>query len=239
MNCKQAEELLPLYAGRDLDNKRARRVTEHLQACASCARVADEYGEALQLTQQFASPVFSEDTYAQLRRRVLREIVNVTPSTAPPQLFFDWLRPRMTWAVASVALVALAVFAVYFVASRQPGRQHVAVDHRTSHIVDKDTPPVNRGEKQPPKKSGGEGSRPIRVPARKFDRRPVIAAKLNNPVASRPTPDAVEPNSVPADDATSPERTLRMEIQTHDPNIRIIWFVQPDAKPTIPNSKGT
>ena len=39
MNCKQTEELLPLYTGRDLEEKHAILVTEHLKTCAGCARL--------------------------------------------------------------------------------------------------------------------------------------------------------------------------------------------------------
>ena len=74
MNCKQTEELLPLYAGRDLEEERATLVTEHLQTCAVCARVANEYRESVVLTEQFAPPVFSEAVYAGIRQRVQREI---------------------------------------------------------------------------------------------------------------------------------------------------------------------
>jgi len=39
-------------------------------------------------------------------------------------------------------------------------------------------------------------------------------------------------------DATSTLKTPRLEIQTNDPKIRIIWFVGPETKSANPNSKG-
>ena len=74
MKCKQVEELLPLYAGRELAEKRATLVSEHLQTCVACARVADEYRESIQLTEQFAPPVLNDAVFAALRQRVLSEI---------------------------------------------------------------------------------------------------------------------------------------------------------------------
>ena len=74
MNCKQLDELLPLYAGRDLDEKRARLVSEHVQICSTCARVAGEYRDAVELAQHFAPPVFSDNVYASVRRQVMQQI---------------------------------------------------------------------------------------------------------------------------------------------------------------------
>ena len=74
MNCKQLNELLPLYAGRDLDEKRARLVSEHVQICSACAQLAGEYREAVELTQDFAPPGFSDHVYASVRRQVMQQI---------------------------------------------------------------------------------------------------------------------------------------------------------------------
>jgi predicted anti-sigma-YlaC factor YlaD len=52
MNCKDVQELLPLYVGGDLKEKRARPVTEHVQSCADCAGSADEYRESRQLLME-------------------------------------------------------------------------------------------------------------------------------------------------------------------------------------------
>ena len=74
MNCKHVQELLPLYVGRDLEEKRARSVTAHVQSCVECAGSVDEYRETRQLLKQFAPPPVSDAVYAGIRRRVLREI---------------------------------------------------------------------------------------------------------------------------------------------------------------------
>jgi hypothetical protein len=54
-------------------------------------------------------------------------------------------------------------------------------------------------------------------------------------------PSAV-PNAVPAtfDTSVSSRKPMRVEMQTRDPNIRIIWFSQPPANEGSPNesSKG-
>src|SRR5215510_4383095 len=115
MNCKQTEELLPLYAGRDLEEKRATLVIEHLQTCAACAHVANEYRESVQLTEQFAPPVFSEAVYAGIRQRVLREIDTEAMAPAWSQTIASLFRSRLTWAIASMLLIVVSMFAIYFI----------------------------------------------------------------------------------------------------------------------------
>jgi hypothetical protein len=54
-----------------------------------------------------------------------------------------------------------------------------------------------------------------------------------------------QPSSLPESmedrhsDSAALVKTLRVEIQTKDPKIKIIWFVQQETKPVIPSSKGT
>ena len=56
-------------------------------------------------------------------------------------------------------------------------------------------------------------------------------------VASQPDR-ILEPLEFPHNDAAASAKPMRVEIQTKDPKIRIIWFVQPETKPVIPSSKG-
>jgi hypothetical protein len=59
-----------------------------------------------------------------------------------------------------------------------------------------------------------------------------------NKVSPQPS-NLPEPMLFPPRDSAALVKTLRVEIQTKDPNIRIIWFVQQETKPIIPSSKGT
>src|SRR5688572_19327466 len=115
MNCNHVLELLPLYVGGDLEEKRAKLITAHVQACAVCAGSADEYRETRQLVQQFAPPQFSEAVYTVIRQSVLREVGRESISPTLPQLVASWFRMRLTWAVAPALLIAVSVLAFYFI----------------------------------------------------------------------------------------------------------------------------
>ena len=230
MNCKQTEELLPLYAGRDLEAERATLVTEHLQTCAACARVANEYRESVLLTEQFAPPVFSEAVYAGIRQRVQREIATEARAPAWSQTIASLFGSRLTWAIASMLLIVVSLFAIYFMMNRgnvepQLANQPPANVQPGTNERSKSGPPdssvpagVNTGGDKQPLARGHQLQRRKRS-------RDTLADRVNTVAAKSP-------------EATSTSKTLRLEIQTKDPKIRIIWFVEPETKPAIPSSKG-
>ena len=257
MNCKQAEELLPLYTGRDLEEKRAMLVTEHLQTCGACARIADEYGESVQLTQEFAPPVFSEAVYAGIRQRVLREIETEAMAPVWSQTIANLLRPRLTWAIAGMLLIVVSMFAIYFIAikgndeqqlaNNPPAKVQPAKERFNSGPQDDKRPAPSPSVQSDEKEQQLAG---VHQPRRKRSR-DTVAHRINHVGAKSPeamsTANNVSPQSTslpepmvfPHRDSAALSKTLRVEIQTKDPNIRIIWFVKQETKPIIPSSKGT
>ena len=256
MNCKLVQELLPLYVARDLEEKRAQLVTSHVQSCAECAGSAEEYRETRQLLQQFAPPPFSEAVYAGIRQRVLRDIERGATAPGLSRLLESVFRPRLRWAVATALLLAVSVFAFYFIANRANDRQRVAYSGRT---VDKPTASSIKESEVPPsarntgagKTIAGSVDRTRRSQRRKS---PGVAAERTASVALK-TPDARpmtveavpersnlgEPDAATVRDPATSGKTLRVEMQTKDPNIRIIWFAHQPTKQDSPSkfSKGT
>jgi Putative zinc-finger len=236
MNCKQAEELLPLYAGRDLDEERATLVSEHLQTCAACARLADEYCESIQLTEQLAPVDFSEAVYAGIRKRVLCEIEK---QTAPPwsQTIASLFQPRLSWAIASVLLMVVSMFVIYFIVKKGNDKPQPA-DKRPAVVQPEKNEP--RRDESPSESTGAEkqqlaGAHQQR--RKRFRAKSTEAMLVANSVSRQPgnVPDGVVP---PHSDSAALSKTLRVEIQTKDPNIRIIWFVPQETKPINSSSKG-
>ena len=263
MNCRHVQELLPLYVGRDLDEKLVKLVTAHLQSCAECARSADEYREAQQLLQLFEPPPFSEAVYAGIRQRVLREIGRESTTQTLPQSIASLFRPRIRWAIATALLLAVSAFAFYFISNRRNEGQQVrrAVDHATQEEQG-DTRSQGRELAAAPSPSStpnnverpaninqntgaiatvaGSGDRTHQSQRGKSsgataDR--VRSVAVNRPNTRMMTAGAapesnnlVEADAFPARDPGASERTLRVEMQTKDPNIRIIWISHQRAK---------
>jgi hypothetical protein len=270
MNCEHVEKLLPLYVGRDLEDKRAKLVSAHVESCAECASLADEYRETRKLLQVFSPPPVSEAVYAGIRQRVLREIGREPEPAALPRLLTLVFGPRLGWAVATMVLIAVSALAFYFIANRRP---ILTIDEQqlagNSRAVERTTPDdrqvVRPGPESAvtPSYSLKENDRPQRASTgRNRSRSSAIARSADqtnggsvpsDAVDSR-TPAAVdtpdvrslaagaslgnnlaEHNTSPMLDSTIPEKTLRVEMQTKDRNIRIIWFSHP---PTKQNSPG-
>ncbi len=246
MNCQQVEKLLPLYVSRDLKERRERLIDAHLQSCATCAAATVEYRETRQLLQEVASPEFSEDSFAEIRRNVWRQIETEPDAPTLGGLIAGWLRPRLVWAAAIALLITVSAVGIYFIAKRGTTQPSVA---------DKPTP-VNRNPGNEPKdkespaprlasKGAGDihpepGSRPPQQTHRK-----VVTDRLNSVAVNAPgnASNSTPPLTANTTESAAPfkedtTKTLRLEIQTKNPNIRIIWFAPRDSKQLSPNSKG-
>ncbi len=254
MHCKQVEKLLPLYAGRDLDERAERSVTAHVESCVSCSAAASEYRQTRELLQEFTAPAFSEDVYAGIRQNVWRQIEAESTTVSVSELIAGWFRPRVIWAAASALLVAMLVLGIFLIGNRSRPQQKAAVnpsetnrDGSNKQIAAVPSPDTSTPSPFAPREVvKGPRQVYVRHSERKGDRNRA-PDRLNTLVAN--APDALpntsgsprlgtssDPDPSPARDAV---KTLRMEIQTKDPNIRIIWFAQRDIKPVSHNSKGT
>jgi len=257
MNCKHVQELLPLYVGRDLAEKSAQMVTAHVQSCAECAGSADEYRETRQLLQQFAPPPVSEAVYAGIRQRVLRGIEKEPTAPGLARLLDDLFRPRLRWAVATALLLAVCVSAFYYVANRANDRRTGQQLAESGGTVERPTSPSRKERDGLQPASADQNRGPVQGltgRTRPSQRRKGAGAHertrpgtLNTAETRAMTAEAfpkvdglAEPDAVPSLDPIAPEKTLRVEMQTNDPNIRIIWFTPQPTKQDSPNkfSKG-
>lgn len=263
MNCKHVQELLPLFTGRDLDEKRATLVAAHMQSCAACVTSAHEYRESQQLLQQFAAPQFSEGVYSGIRQRVLREISEQPVAPTLGEAIAGLFRPRARWAVATALLLVVSGLAFYLIAIRTNGPEHVSKQNEqknTSAPGGKATvspSPENRQSNDSPSLAGdpdagdgvpGEGTGP-RYQAQRRKSSTAAGPGPHTPDIRVITPDirviaaqtspqskpSVAPNTA-ADPAS--EKTLRVDIQTSDQNIRIIWFTHQPAKQGSPGKSS-
>lgn len=246
MNCHQVEKFLPLYASHDLAKKTEWLIGSHLQSCVSCADAAAEYRNARQLLQDFASPAFSEDVYAEMREAVWRRIETESPAPSFSELIGAWFRPRLGWAVVTVGLLAVFALGIYFMSNRRTGQQPLAV---TPAKVD-----AGKGQQEQSALPGfslassrGNNSPRDQRPPQKRMRSTEVRDRTNSVsmTASSGPPALLRtstPNgSIPSGAAVNSDtqKTLRLEIQTKNPNIRIIWFAQQGTTQVSPNSKGT
>lgn len=210
MNCKNVEPLLSLYVGGDLEEEYSRLVAAHLQSCKACTVVADEYARAGQLLQGYEAPLFSEEIYAGVREQVLNEIARESDARARPgffsELFLTLVRPRMRWITAAL-LLAISVTALYL--SRN-GSSHVPIDQ---HVAVQTEEPKDSNESAGPSSFSNEAPVPV-----------VIKRRPKPSKVDSSTNDRLGRRNVVVSQPSSALAPLRVEMQTSNRNIRIIWL---------------
>ncbi|HEX8089186.1 MAG TPA: zf-HC2 domain-containing protein [Blastocatellia bacterium] len=228
MNCRRIEKLIPLYVGGDLDVDKAGAVLAHASACARCNGLVAEYEQSRRWLRSYTPPDFDDALLEDLKLSVLGKIEGRRTRAS----FLNGLAGRwaqgLALASASALLIVLAALAFH------------AYQHKTNEVsggedlaAATDLEPGRRlheialGPKAA-KQAPGAGS------ARKQRRRPaytarVAAARFKDQGQSAGRLDVKEAGVWETKDVlsgkpvTSPGM-LRIEIQTNDPRIRIIWF---------------
>jgi hypothetical protein len=241
MNCKTIEPFLSLYVGRDLEEDHSRLVAAHLQSCSTCTLAADEYARASQLLKGYEPPLFSDEIYAGIREQVLNKIERESHALVRrpgifSQLFLASVQPRMRWVTAAL-LLAISVTALYFSRADHLNKPQIAqmrTDYPSSisgdlrPYVDKVSTFVgsssfsNKGQVRITTTRGPITRKRKANPgvvatnrSRELDKTTKVDSSTNDRVV-QPVVDVSQPSSAPA--------PLRVEMQTSDRNIRIIWL---------------
>ena len=252
MNCQQVQDLVPLYIGSDLDETRAPLVAAHVQVCETCTRAEHEYRETTQLLQTFVPPAFTEDFYAAMRRSVWQNLEEKPKSSALSRFIADLFHPRLGWALASAVLIAVSAVGIYVISRRGAVQQPFVSTQTPLTAATQDNQPTTSSQNNgsSTRSSALSGSKPPRTnvhPIQVRQNRNTIHDRVNLPTVSAIA--AVSPASISAPAAGESRQAdsgvsdashapLRVEIQTKNPNIRIIWFTPRDPKSSAPNSKG-
>ena len=252
MNCTQIQDLLSLYVGSDLEESRARLVTAHVQTCVGCADVAREYRETKQLLQKFVPPAFTESFYAEMRQSVWQNLEKKPVGRAFAGSIADLFRPRLAWAVATAVLIAVAAVGIYVMSRRSEAPQPFASQQPAASTTPNEQAPAyaphdkssgsllaSSGNKSP--RADIPSTQPRQRSQTTSDRvhvatAPQVAARSAATMSAPAVGESSADNRGASDDSRAP---LRVEIQTRNPNIRIIWFAPGDTKQLSPNSKGT
>jgi anti-sigma factor RsiW len=208
MSCTHITEIIPLYVGNDLDDAETERVTKHLLSCDPCRSLESQYRESSAWLKNVAMADVETDSFPTLRARVSRRINSANRfrrSKAPLRI--------AAFIAAAAALLIASTLSLYLRAASTKSVPEVAISKarvEVGHAV--------------------ELVRPIRRSARSRQR--LLPIVSNPSVTLLPTvPVAPVPHlssqlaKLPTFPSTSPvENSVRIEIQTADPTIRIIWL---------------
>jgi hypothetical protein len=246
MRCTHAEKLIPLFAGDDLPAREADALRRHLESCANCRRLAAEFEESRDWLREFTAPQFDAAILDGVRDSVLRDIGRIENRAR----LLQWIVPGWNLRFAFVTSLALLLFGALF--SLAINRRQTLHDHESNQAGARKGG-GNRVElapgKTPDDRTNNDKQIAIGKPDRsKFRRKSIKPGPDESPQteAGRVEPDLTAQNMETAESSTDqsavpdPANTdqdanrnmLRIEIQTADPNIRIIWFApKSDAAP--------
>jgi len=228
MNCRRIEELIPLYVESDLNRGLSQAVSQHLASCEACGRLITEYRDSQQWMCAQATPEFDDDFFDDMRRSVLRSIEE-KPQVNWIHRIAERLRLRPVMVATAALLILIGGLALYTYLSNQEVRsinENGFAQDQQEKMEDQTAPDQD-------KKNAPENRRP-RLP-RRHDRKAAVAKE---PRVTETLPDR-EPGMISESIAIESienvdveklnEGKTRIEIQTKDPNIRIIWFApKPD-----------
>ncbi|MEK6302688.1 MAG: zf-HC2 domain-containing protein [Acidobacteriota bacterium] len=235
MNCKRVEALMPLYAGGDIDGQTIGEVRTHVNTCGQCAALAAEY-EASRNWLSGATPDLDEALLFDLKRGVMRELQ--TASSRPglfEQMKEAFARTAVRPAVAAALLLVVFGALTFWFYLAKPGSP---LPIRLTEGAPEQAPRAPSGNEspraiEPPRSSTGDRHRrrPALAKSHREKRNGAGGGQVSTQVANA-MPEPQPPSAVAFESAG----VLRIDIQTSDPNIRIIWFAprQIDSQQTNP-----
>jgi hypothetical protein len=239
-NCKRIAPRISLYVAGDLVGESEREVAVHLAACEECRRLSEEFSESGSLLARArVLPEFGAEFYSGIRSSVLADIERGR-ILSKPSLF----RPRWLYATALAAVViASGVMLQHFSRTRHPASQNLALAPQVTGQPESDQAKGNSVSSSPQSlgRSGGK-SGPVRRPD--ASDRAQAGRKSSEQIAqAMQAPTSVGP--VGLDSATLSDGSVssssglalssqvsRIEIQTANPNIRIIWLAPRESQGT-------
>ena len=241
MNCRRVEKLIPLYVEGDLARGTADRLTSHLDWCGRCNWLADEYKESQGWLRTSEPPEFDEAFLDNLKAGVLSRIeeTSARPSLLA-SLMQQWSRRQILALSAALLIIFGAlVFYIYQVRTRANPAVFEAVEPPPNGETIRPNEP--RLATNPERAAGADLSKTRHgkslANTKSRGGNPTIAEHTFEPpfvsqthrLEESATTSAEPRNALPGSADDLPEM-LRIEIQTSDPNIRIIWFAPKEVE---------
>jgi hypothetical protein len=216
MTCQSIHQLLPLFVEGDLPRRKAERVRRHVGGCPGCRGLAEEYRRSQHWLRAAPGPTIGGATLDGVRRAFWQRL-ETEPRPAPL-----WLAIERAWAAlqrwAGQPAVAVVAVCLVVMGSVALTRMRGLGGSRLGGQLD--------GEHEAAFETVQDESAASEMPD---DPEMVLAQAAPEEMA-----DGVETGESEASQESAASK-MRIEIQTQDPNVRIIWFTPPAAEPAVEN----
>lgn len=188
------------------------RLAAHLRVCEKCSALAAQYADVEPLLHLYEPPDFAADFYQVINANVRREI-RKNPRRAH-QAAFAIMRLRLAIGGAITVLLLLIGAGFYLHANRSD--KTIATN---TEVVNNSYAQIIRDEES---ERSQEQTKTASTPNRQAHTRPAklkISTSRSAKFLTNKSKPETESNVL-----TAKTEMLRMELQTSDPNVRIIWF---------------
>ena len=109
MNCEQFERLIALQVEGDLPNDQQTKLSNHLSACGSCHRFAEEILDSQASLRSYAGEDFDETLLAGIRHSVMSQIHSGEIALSRWERIAGWFGvrnfSRFIWAISGAAAI--------------------------------------------------------------------------------------------------------------------------------------
>jgi hypothetical protein len=245
MNCSAIEQWIPLFVEGDLDNQKTDLLEAHVISCEGCSQILVQFQESQASLKNYLPPSFDELSLGQMRKRVLVRIEESPRHVIRLRSLFDTRRWAPVLAAAALLLMAVSL-GFYFYSGRGaavpsdqigsvPGElpaPDAAIDHpqrESSNVVIAKRLNIKKRRVTNPVKQGVEPPNPEEILES-----PIISQIEETATQSFSSEEWVEPFPDAEWDSRFSEwsawststgiTNTKIEIQTSDPDVRIIWF---------------
>jgi hypothetical protein len=240
MNCRRIEKLMPLFVEGDLDAEAMQDVSIHLGTCPVCSQMVSEYSASQAWLRTYEAPEFDNNFFRDLKQSVMLEIEQNQSRPSWLQRLQERWQQNLAFAMALVMLILVGAF----VLTMYKGKATIEPpDTQISTGVEpkiEGKPKEKSPEEKKPEQEISGNRRVVRHSFRRGQPKPAMK------IIDEPLPLAMQPDIEPLDRLTInifennlatnpldlgrtgelpiPPAGTRIEFQTSDPAIRIIWF---------------
>jgi hypothetical protein len=226
MNCNEVEGLMPLYAGGDLENPRKRDAFHaHLLKCDTCRRSAEEWASSQSLIRVFDAPTFDADFFDSIRSHVRNEIAAWPARSALSALVAQIFRPKLIAYASAIALVVAIGALTLRSVTKTSTRVDMAIGSGIAFVREYHdwTPASPHKRRAYPAVAVEHKSKS----GRQVTKRKVPVTNVPEMQASRTGGDSrtnIDARGIDGRSTDVASTLVRIEFQTRDPNVRIIWL---------------
>jgi hypothetical protein len=240
MNCRRIKDLIPLFVEGDLDAGIMNDVSLHLHDCAICSEMVQEYSASQAWLRTYEMPEFDNAFFMDLKQSVMQEIEQSQARPSWLQILTGRWNQNFAFAMAIALLILVSAFVISLYSGKakidvpQPGISKDNQPQDEPQQKENSPQPKNPEHKQEknyryvtayrPKRSHPESVKKLVMPLPPA--MPQTIEPLDN-LAINIFDNTLETNPINMGDiveAPTLPTSTRIEFQTSDPNIRIIWF---------------